>query len=121
MVAIEAFLKVLRGKDKGKGWKLSPRQIYILGRNRECNLLLHDGTVSGIHARLQYQEGVWRVTDLKSRHGTYVNSRQKIIGSKPLFDRDLIRVGKPILEFREYEQLDPPDLAQIDQGVWMPE
>jgi len=111
-----AFLKVVRGDDEGKGWPLRGGEVYVLGRNRECNLKLTDSTVSGAHARIECQQGLWRIADLKSSHGTQVND-QRILAAKPIFDRDHIRVGKSLLQFREYEELDPADLAQVDQGM----
>jgi pSer/pThr/pTyr-binding forkhead associated (FHA) protein len=113
------FLKVLRGEDQGKGWELDPRQVYVLGRSRSCNLRFTDGTISASHARIQCAEEVWTITDLESSHGTRVNN-QRILARKPLFDRDLINLGKTLLEFREYEELDPPDIAEIDRGVRLP-
>jgi len=114
-----AFLKVLRGDDQGKGWELDPRQVYVLGRSRSCNLRFADGAISGSHARIQCRDGVWSVSDLHSSHGTHVNN-QRILAVKPLFDRDLIHIGKTLCEFRDYVQLDPSDLAEVERGVDLP-
>jgi pSer/pThr/pTyr-binding forkhead associated (FHA) protein len=111
-----ASLKVLRGDDQGKSWALHEGEVYVLGRSRKCNLRLTDGTVSSAHARMECEQGLWRITDLKSFHGTQVND-QRILGAKPILDRDLIRAGKSLLQFREYEELDPADLAEVDNGV----
>lgn len=116
----QVFLKVLRGEDKDKGWELEQGQVYTLGRSRSCNLHLADTTASASHARLECRDGVWLITDEQSTHGTRVNDR-RILGGKPLFDRDRIRLGKTLLEFREYEQLDDADLAEIDRGVHLPD
>jgi pSer/pThr/pTyr-binding forkhead associated (FHA) protein len=110
------FLRVVQGTDKGKGWELSRRQVYTIGRSRQCNLRLTDRTVSATHAKLESDEGMWFLSDMSSTHGTKVN-RQRILSRKPLFDRDIIQLGKSVMEFREYEQLDPADLAEIDEGI----
>ena len=110
------MLRVIRGEDRGKAWELDPRQIYLLGRSRRCNLRLADGAASASHARVECKHGIWFVTDVQSTHGTHVN-RQRILDAKPLFDRDLIQVGRTLLEFREHEQLAPADLDEIGRGV----
>jgi pSer/pThr/pTyr-binding forkhead associated (FHA) protein len=120
MSNVQAFLRVVYGDDKGKGWELSPRQVYRLGRSRKCNLRLRDSAVSGTHASLECRNDVWFVTDLASTHGTKVN-RQPITGEKPLFDRDSLHVGKSVLEFREHQPLDPADLAEAEKGIELPE
>ncbi|MFO8006154.1 MAG: FHA domain-containing protein [Candidatus Brocadiia bacterium] len=119
-MAASAFLRVVRGEDKGKGWELDAQQVYTLGRSRKANLRVSDATVSGTHASLECREGVWFVGDLGSTHGTRVN-RQRILGEKALFDRDSVRIGKTLMEFREYEELPSDDLAEIDRGVNLPE
>jgi len=112
----QVHLRVLAGPDRGKGWDLDPRQVYTLGRSRRCNLRLEGPTVSGVHARLACEDGVWTVGDQGSRHGTRVN-QQRLLARKPLFDRDRLQLGKTLLEFRNYVQLDPEDLAEIDRGL----
>jgi pSer/pThr/pTyr-binding forkhead associated (FHA) protein len=116
----EVFLRAVRGDDKGKGWELSSRQVYTIGRSRNCNIRLTDQTVSANHAKLECSDGVWFVVDLGSTHGVRVN-HQKIATRKPLFDRDRVRLGKSQLEFREYEHLDAADVAEIDRGVSLSE
>jgi len=116
VIAGSVFLRAIRGEDQGKGWDLDAGQVYVLGRSRRCNVRLTDQTVSGAHARVECQQGVWLITDLRSSHGTRVNE-QKILAAKPLFDRDRIQLGKSLLEFRQYEQLAQADLAEIARDV----
>jgi len=112
----QLFLRVVHGTDHGKAWELHPGASYVLGRSHKCNLRLTDQTTSATHARLECVDGVWRITDLDSSHGTRVNNI-RILSPKYLFDRDRIRLGKTVLEFREYETLDADDLAQIEKGI----
>ena len=115
-----AFLRVLKGEDQGKGWELDSAQKYTFGRSRKCNLRVNDRTVSATHAHVECRDDVWRIRDLGSTHGTRVN-HMRVEDEKPLFDRDVIRLGKTVLEFREYEHLDPDDLEQIEKGLEMEE
>ncbi len=116
----KAFIRVVAGDDKGKGWELSPGTPCILGRSRTSTLRLQDGAASATHARIECVDGLWHVTDLNSTHGTYANN-QRLLSPKPMFDRDIIRIGRTQLEFREYEQLDKEDLSEIDRGVALPD
>ena len=116
MAEPQVFLRIVRGEDKGKVWDLAPRSTYVLGRSHKCNLALADRTVSGSHAKLSSTEGLWFIEDLNSTHGTYVND-QRILAEKPLFDRDVIRLGKTVLELREYATFAPEDLGEIERGI----
>ena len=116
----EAFLRVMSSEGRGKGWELDPGQTYTLGRSRKCSMHFPDQTISATHARLECRGDTWFVIDLDSTHGTRLN-RQRILGPEPLFDRDLLWVGRTVLEFRQYEELDPADLAEIDLGILPPD
>lgn len=53
-------------------WSGSPGEL-IIGRHPDCDLVLHDATVSRYHARLVYRDGAWVIQDLESRNGTVLN------------------------------------------------
>jgi pSer/pThr/pTyr-binding forkhead associated (FHA) protein len=111
-----AMLRVIRGDDEGKGWDLVSRQTYTIGRSSKCNLRITDRTASATHAQIECRQGIWMINDMESSHGTRLN-KQRLLGPKPLFDRDSIQCGQTLFEFREYEQLDPADLAEINRGI----
>ena len=53
--------------------------VARLGRSPDCQLAVTGagaGVVSAIHAELRYGDGEWRLFDLGSRNGTYVNERR---------------------------------------------
>jgi FHA domain/Domain of unknown function (DUF1707) len=47
----------------------------VLGRSRRCDVVLHDDTVSRVHAELWRGEDGWYVRDLRSSNGTTVRGR----------------------------------------------
>ncbi|MDQ6825336.1 MAG: FHA domain-containing protein [Candidatus Eremiobacteraeota bacterium] len=47
----------------------------LIGRSRECHIVLDDSTVSKQHARLFIEEGRPHVEDLQSTNGTSLNGR----------------------------------------------
>lgn len=71
----------------------------VLGRSSGADVALVDpeGSVSRTHAELTYFSGEpfpWRVRDLSSRHGTYVNGERLEGGeSVPLSAGDQLRIG----------------------------
>ncbi len=119
MATGEAYIRLMSGDDRGKGWELDPGQTYTLGRSRQSSICVPDPTVSATHAELECRGETWFLIDRQSTHGTRLN-RQRILGPEPLFDRDLLWVGRTVLEFRQYEPLDPEDLAEVDRGVLPP-
>lgn len=71
----------------------------IIGRSSACPLVLadSDGVVSRQHARLTCHPGEpspWRLTDLHSRHGTFVNGQRLSPDvPTPLSPGDQVRIG----------------------------
>jgi FHA domain/Domain of unknown function (DUF1707) len=49
-----------------------------LGRSSACQLVLADDTVSRRHAALVVRDGCWRIVDLGSSNGTWVNGRRVV-------------------------------------------
>lgn len=46
--------------------------VVQIGQGAQNDVTIDDDTVSTQHARLEYDSGSWRVTDLESRNGSYV-------------------------------------------------
>jgi len=53
-------------------WNGSQSEL-LLGRSRECHIVLESGAVSRRHARLLFRDGHWVLCDLDSTNGTTVN------------------------------------------------
>ena len=68
------------------------RQVVLLGRERENDILLETDLASRYHAELRLERGRAYLLDRGSMNGTSVNG-QKIWGLMPLQDGDLLEVG----------------------------
>lgn len=76
--------------ERGARRAQSLRTPFELGRAREAEIFLHDPEVSRRHARIETQNGVLYLEDLKSSNGTFLNGR---------------RLGEP-LEIRAGDEID---------------
>lgn len=59
----------------------------VLGQSRDCDVVLHDNTVSRYHCRLERSGQAWFVRDLGSRNGTWLNGNQVICARLQSGDR----------------------------------
>ncbi|MBK7858622.1 MAG: PAS domain-containing protein [Archangiaceae bacterium] len=72
--------------------------VAVLGRASQATLVLNDGGASRRHASIQRHGDEWRVVDLESRNGTFVNDVR--VTSAVLRDGDRLRIGtSSILRF----------------------
>ena len=53
--------------------KLSGRNSLLVGRGADCDVVLEGSLVSRRHARLSHTAGAWRLQDLASRNGSFLN------------------------------------------------
>jgi pSer/pThr/pTyr-binding forkhead associated (FHA) protein len=66
-------------------------QAVLVGRHTDADLRFAFPDVSRRHCRLAYEKGQWRIHDLQSVNGTYVNNEQ--IVEATLYTGDMIRLG----------------------------
>jgi hypothetical protein len=85
---------LLVGQDKRN--VLSGSRV-LLGRSRECDIMVNDPNVSRRHAELRSQGGRWSVHDLGSTNGIKVNGRR--VEQRELSDGDKITLGVTDLTF----------------------
>lgn len=71
----------------------------VFGRAGTVDQRLEDDYVSDEHAELLRVEGQWRVRDLGSTNGTYLNG-QKVIAPTAIAAGDQLQLGKTRLEVR---------------------
>ena len=70
----------------------------VIGRSRECDVVLADGNVSRRHAELRPAAAGWAITDLGSTNGVKVNGRP-VHGAYPVAPGDHIEVGTVDVRF----------------------
>jgi ABC-type multidrug transport system ATPase subunit len=73
------------------------RDGLIIGRGADASAVLPDASVSRRHALLRRTESGWRVEDLGSRSGTFLNGR--LFKAEELVFGDLLRIGPFSLRF----------------------
>lgn len=61
----------------------------LIGKSQLCKIIYNLPTVSDEHARLIYNNGMWQITDLESKFGTYVNN-ERLLGTRNLEHGDII-------------------------------
>ena len=82
---------------EGKRMPVGPGGALI-GRSRECDIVLHDSNVSRRHAEIRPTGGdAWTITDLGSTNGLKVNGRA--VTSASLSSGDAIAVGTVDVRF----------------------
>ena len=84
------------GTNLGKRFELRESRI-VIGRGQDCDVLLDRDAVSRRHARIERVAEGWRVVDLDSTNGTYVNDMQ--VREKLLGDGDRIKIGNAIFKY----------------------
>ena len=72
----------------------------VIGRSRECDVVLSDQNVSRRHAEVRPSGGSWIVKDLSSTNGVKVNGR-RIQGPQSLKPGDTIELGTSTIRFEQ--------------------
>lgn len=80
----------------GKRFSLAEGAVQI-GRGIENDVVLHSDSVSRRHARIEIRAGSYRIVDMHSTNGTYVNDQ--LVRDDPLRRGDQIKIGDTILKF----------------------
>jgi hypothetical protein len=70
----------------------------VIGRSRDCDVVLSDQNVSRRHAEVRPSGGKWIVKDLGSTNGVKVNGR-RITGPQSLKPGDTIELGTSTIDF----------------------
>ncbi len=93
-----ASLFVIQGADQGKRFEFTFSPV-ALGRDDSNGIRLHDTEVSRRHAELRLEKGAYRVLDLSSANGTFVNDQR--VDQSVLNSGDRVQLGQTVLLFHE--------------------
>lgn len=85
------------GSNIGKRYSFGDQPLLI-GRGDDCDIAIHDHSVSRRHARLEPTPSGILITDLESTNGTFVNNCPVKFGTV-LCDGDYVHVGNCIYRF----------------------
>jgi pSer/pThr/pTyr-binding forkhead associated (FHA) protein len=91
-----ALLVVKRGPNAGSRFLLD-QPVTSAGRHPDSDIFLDEVTSSRRHAEFRRENGTFRIVDLDSLNGTYVN--RKPVASAVLANGDEIQIGKFRLVF----------------------
>ncbi|MCX7935110.1 MAG: FHA domain-containing protein [Planctomycetota bacterium] len=78
---------------------LAEGKALLIGRESHCDIRISDPAVSREHARIEWRNGAPWLVDLKSRNGTFVNS--KPIREHGLRNQDKIRISGEHFTYRQ--------------------
>jgi len=96
---------------KSNGQEVARLQLEIalaIGRAPDCDLVIRDILLSRRHCRLIPADDGWKIQDLQSKNGTFING-ERLRDPRPLCDNDLIRLGRSKIIF--YTGLPEEDFA----------
>lgn len=105
----------INGDVEGKAWE--SESILRAGRLATLEIVLDDSSVSRRHAEIRSTDGGWRVRDLGSTNGTYLNGTRLGPGEWSIRPHDIIRFGNVTLvvdAMKEGEKEDPTDQCPIE-------
>jgi DNA-binding NtrC family response regulator len=94
---VQATVTVIEGPDLGLAFPLSEKPV-VLGKSRDCEIVLTDRAVSGRHLEVRLDGSSVRLKDLGSTNGTYVGEAKVIESVVPA--GSVVTVGRTRLHLR---------------------
>ena len=93
------------------------KEVLLIGRRENCDIVLSSVRVSAAHCQLSYGDGFWHATDLGSRNGVKVNGT-RIQPQKPC--RIFIGDSLEIATYRYVVEYSPISIAANANVGWNP-
>ena len=117
-----------RAQLKGVSLEVSGREFpldgarHVIGRAGSCDIILTDSSVSSEHARINHDADGWRVVNLLSTNGTFVNGKR--VSNEVLHHGDRVRFGRVEFLFQDPDKQKSGSSATGRTGrstpAWMP-
>lgn len=101
-----AELVFIEGTEAGKRHPLTA-DATVLGRHSNCDLVVTGPAVSGTHCRIEKTAEGYRVVDLGSTNGTFVNGQR--VESQGLRNQDVLKLGSTPLRIEGDDLPASPD------------
>jgi Inner membrane component of T3SS, cytoplasmic domain len=90
------WLVPLDGPQTGELFQIKGRAV--VGTAADCDAVMKDPSISGRHAEFMATSQGFRVNDLGSTNGTYVNDKR--VTNTDLIDNDSVRLGRVNFKFK---------------------
>src|SRR5437870_4759171 len=95
-----AQMTFVKGANQGTTMEMVGERI-VIGRNADCNIVLNVPAVSREHAVIHKKQGKYYIEDMKSRNGTFVNSKE-VSARTQLHDADKIKICDNLMPLYEH-------------------
>jgi pSer/pThr/pTyr-binding forkhead associated (FHA) protein len=106
----QATLVLLSGDDAGTEYPLESRTI-ILGRGESAHLRFDDAAMSSEHAALEFCGSGYRLRDLGSMNGTFLNGGD--VKAAELKNGDRLKLGARALQYVLEERANRPRTYEV--------
>ncbi len=94
------------------GLRVSKKRVLV-GSSEACDVIISSPDVSAIHAVIENLDGVFKLYDMNSTNGTYINGLREVAFNFKI--GDTLAFGRQEFHFKEYSKEDlPPVLDMLD-------
>jgi pSer/pThr/pTyr-binding forkhead associated (FHA) protein len=107
---MKSQLSVISGQDSGEQFQRESHADAIIGRGIECDIRLHDPSVSRKHCRIVVENDKFTLFDADSRWGTVVNG--KPVTCQELKLGDQLSIGETVLRLEAATAPDATTMAR---------
>ena len=98
---LSGWFVAIGGDQEGEDFRIHTGK-NVLGKGNQSNIVIKDAYVSERHAMFESMSDTCTITDLESKHGTFVNG-ERIEGPHGVVDGDRITLGHTELKYRSFE------------------
>ncbi len=104
-------LIVEKGPEKGKSAAVQKTGVLVVGRDAQAHLRINDSMCSRLHFRIEQGPDGFRVVDLESMNGTFVNG-DRIRQPTPVRVGDTIQIGDTLFSVLQDSESGDPLIGQ---------